>query len=101
MTEVHAGGVVNMISQLKTEITFAADGSYTRVSKRNGNIYHVDAGQYRLEDNDHLVLMIKMAKQKIYDPPRERKHSFTLSRDGAELKMTSEDGKIAVFRKVA
>ena len=60
----------------------------------------MDAGQYRLEGNDHLVLMIKMAKQKVYDPPRERVHAFTLSRDGEELKMTADDGKIAVFRKI-
>jgi predicted small secreted protein len=100
MSEVHAGGVVNMISQLKTEITFASDGTYSRVSKRNNNIYHTDAGEYRVEGNNQLVLLIKMAKQKIYNPPLERKHAFTLSRDGEELKMSSDDGKIAVFRKV-
>jgi hypothetical protein len=100
MTEVHAGGVVNMISQLKTEITFATDGTYSRVSRRNNNVYHTDAGEYRVEGNDMIVLLIKMARQKVYDPPRERRHSFTLSRDGDELRMSSGDGKTAIFRRV-
>lgn len=99
MSEVHSGGVVNMISQMKTELTFLSDGTYSRISKRNGKVYHSDAGEYRIEGNDRLVLLIKFAKQTIHDPPLERKHSFTLSRDGEELKMTSEDGKVAVFRK--
>ena len=100
MSEVHSGGVVNMISEMKTELTFLSDGNYMRVSKRKGKPYHSDAGSYRIDGSDHLVLMIKIAKQKVYDPPLERKHSFTLSRDGEELRMTSDDGKIAVFRKV-
>ena len=100
MSEVHSGGVVNMISEMKTELTFLADGNYTRISKRKGKLYHSDAGSYRIEGNDQLVLLIKIAKQKVYDPPLERKHNFTLSRDGEELRMTSDDGKIAVFRKV-
>ena len=100
MTEVHAGGVVTMISQAKTEITFTTDGSYTRISKRNNNIYHSDAGQYRLEGNDQIVLIIKIGKGKVYNPPLERKHAFTLSRDGEELKMSSDEGKVAIFRKV-
>ena len=100
MSEVHSGGVVNMISEMKTELTFLSDGNYTRISKRKGKLYHSDAGSYRIEGGDQLVLLIKIAKQKVYDPPLERKHSFTLSRDGEELRMTSDDGKIAVFRKV-
>lgn len=100
MSEVHSGGVVNMISQLKTQITFLADGTYSRISMRKGNVYHSDAGDFRVEGNDHLVLLIKFAKQKVYNPPLERRHSFSLSRDGEELKMTSDDGKVAVFRKV-
>jgi hypothetical protein len=100
MREVHSDGVVNMISEMKTELTFLSDGNYTRISKRKGKPYHSDAGSYRIEGNDQLVLLIKIAKQRVYDPPLERKHNFTLSRDGEELRMTSDDGKIAVFRKV-
>jgi hypothetical protein len=100
MSEVHSGGVVNMISQMKTQITFLADGTYSRISMRKGNVYHSDAGNFRVEGNDQLVLLIKFAKQKVHNPPLERRHSFTLSRDGEELTMTSDDGKVAVFRKV-
>jgi hypothetical protein len=100
MSEVHSAGVVNMISQLKTQITFLSDGTYSRISMRNGNVYHSDAGRFRVEGNDQLVLLIKFARQKINNPPLERRHSFTLSRDGEELKMTSADGKVAVFRKI-
>ncbi|HEX8091942.1 MAG TPA: hypothetical protein VF762_24035 [Blastocatellia bacterium] len=100
MSEVHSGGVVNMISQMKTQITFLADGTYSRISMRKGNVYHSDAGDFRVEGNDHLVLLIKFAKQKVHNPPLERRHSFTLSRDGEELKLTSADGKVAVFRKI-
>ncbi|MFP5263705.1 MAG: hypothetical protein ACLGJB_17630 [Blastocatellia bacterium] len=100
MSEVHSGGVVNMISQMKTQITFLADGTYSRISMRKGNVYHSDAGNFRVEGNDQLVLLIKFAKQKVHNPPLERRHSFTLSRDGEELTMTSDDGKVAVFRKI-
>jgi hypothetical protein len=100
MSEVHSGGVVNMISQLKTQITFLADGTYSRISMRKGNVYHSDAGDFRVEGNDQLVLLIKFARQKMNNPPLERRHSFTLSRDGEELKMTSDDGKVAVYRKI-
>lgn len=100
MTEVHSAGVVNMISQLKTQITFLSDGTYSRISMRKGNVYHSDAGIFRVEGNDQLVLLIKFARQKVHNPPLERRHSFTLSRDGEELRMTSDDGKVAVFRKI-
>lgn len=100
MSEVHSGGVVNMISQMKTQITFLSDGTYSRISMRHGNVYHADAGNFRVEGNDQLVLLIKFARQKVNNPPLERRHSFTLSRDGEELKMTSADGKVAVFRKI-
>jgi hypothetical protein len=100
MSEVHSGGVVNMISQMKTQITFLSDGTYSRISMRHGNVYHSDAGNFRVEGNDQLVLLIKFAKQKVNNPPLERRHNFSLSRDGEELRMTSADGKVAVFRKI-
>jgi hypothetical protein len=100
MSEVHSGGVVNMISQIRTQITFLADGTYSRISMRKGNVYHSDAGDFRVEGDDQLVLVIKFAKQKVHNPPLERRHSFSLSRDGEELRMTSDDGKVAVFRKI-
>jgi hypothetical protein len=61
---------------------------------------HDDHGQYRIENGDQLVLTIQMSKKTIHNPPIEKRHRITLSRDGEELQMISDKGDAAVFRKV-
>ena len=97
-------GVVNIISELKTVIHFDADGSYSRASSNKGRLYHTDSGNYRIEGSDKLVLTIRMSKggskNEIHNPPLQKPHQFALSQNGAELRLTSADGKIALFQRV-
>ncbi len=100
MIQVQKGGVVNMLSQAKSEITFIPDGTYSRLSKVSGKVIHDDHGQYRIEDGQYLVLTIQISKKNIHNPPLEKRHKISLSSDGEELKMISENGDIAVFHKI-
>jgi len=100
MVQVQKGGVVNMLSQAKSEITFIPDGTYSRLSKVSGKVIHDDHGQYRIEGGEYLVLTIQISKKNIHNPPLEKRHKISLSRDGEELKMISENGDIAVFHKI-
>jgi hypothetical protein len=96
--EVHTGGVINMISSSKTVISFFTNGTYSRVSRQPTKPDHRDAGGYRIA-GDKLVLMIKMSEGKIFNPPREVTHTFELSPDGEELRLTSSKGTVAVFHR--
>ena len=105
MSEVRDKGVVSIISEVKTVIRFSPDGTYDRTSAKEGTTYHNDWGQYRVEGDDQLVLSILMSKQKldskVHNPPLKKTHKFTLSPDGQELTLTTDDGKTAVFRRTA
>ncbi len=100
MVQVQKAGVVNMLSQAKSEITFIPDGSYSRLSKLKDRVIHDDHGQYRIEGGQYLVLTIQISKKNIHNPPLEKRHKISLSSDGEELKMISENGDIAVFHKI-
>jgi hypothetical protein len=103
MAEVHDKGVVNIISELKTVIYFAGDGTYSRSSSKKDLVYHTDSGLYRIQGEDQLVLTIQMSKtgaeRKIHSTPINKTHKFNLSSNGEELRMTSDDGKVALFRR--
>jgi hypothetical protein len=103
MSEVHDKGIVSIISEVKTVIRFSPDGSYDRSSSKQGTPFHNDWGHYRVEGDDKLILSIEMSKQKldnkVHNPPLQKTHKFTLSPDGQELRLTTDDGKTAVFRR--
>ncbi len=103
--EVESEGVVTMISQLKIMFVFSADGSYARESQVNGKAYHADSGSFRIQPPDKLILSIQVTglktQRKMQSPPLTKTHVFTLSSDGNELKMTSDKGKTAIFRRVS
>ena len=99
--EVHDQGVVTLMSAVSTVIYFSPDGTYSRVSQKEGKIYHRDSGQFRIEAPDKLKLIIQTSDRKIQTPPLERTHTFSLSPDGEELKMTSDKSSVAVFRRVS
>ena len=99
--EIEDKGVVTLISQIKTVISFSAAGTYSRASQAKGKIYHSDSGQFRIEAPNKLVLTIQTSKKTILKPPVERTHTFTLSPDGDELKLTSDKGVTAVFHRVS
>jgi hypothetical protein len=100
LSEVQHKGQVTMIrGGNSTEISFRPDGTYARVSRLGGKVDHSDSGEFRIENGKHLVLRIRMWKKKFQTPTVEKRHDFTLSSDGTELKMTGKDGKVAVFRR--
>lgn len=104
-TEVQSGGVVTLLSQLKTMFLFSSDGTYSRESKVKGKPYHSDSGSYRIEPPDKLILSIQVtglkAQRKIQSPPLTKTHRFSLSSDGDQLTLTSDNGKTAIFRRVS
>lgn len=103
--EIHDSGIVTLVSKVRTVISFSANGTYTRVSQHGGQTYHSDSGQFRIDAPDKLVLTIQMSaeksKPKIQNPPLQKTHTFSLSADGEELKLTSTNGSTAVFRRVS
>ena len=105
MREIQDRGVVTMVSAIKTKIFFMSDGSYSRVSKKDGRTYHSDSGRFRIESPDKLVLSIQLsgqaASQTIQNPAIEKTHKFKLSPDGDELKLTSDKGSVAVYRRLS
>jgi hypothetical protein len=100
ISEVRKEGVVTMISELRSTLTFKPDGTYRRESSKGGKVYHFDAGKFQIEGTDKLVLTIETSKKGKHNPPILRAHQFSLSPDGSELRMDSDDGKVAIYRRV-
>ena len=100
IAEVQDKGVVTMIPhQIATQITFLPDGTFSRTSKARDKANFKDSGQFVIEGQDQLILKIVMSRGKIQQPAVEKRHTFSLSEDGMELRMTAKDGKVAVFRR--
>ena len=99
--EVEDKGVVTLITQIKTVISFSASGSYSRAAQAKGKIYHSDSGQFRIEPPNKLVLTIQTSRKTILKPFVEKTHTFSLSADGDELRLTSDKGTTAVFHRVS
>jgi hypothetical protein len=103
MSEIHDKGVVNIMSEMKTVISFAGDGSYKRTSTKKGKVYHTDSGTYRIDGEDKLVLAILTSQagieRKTHNTPIRKTHKFALSANGEELRLISDDGKVALFRR--
>lgn len=98
VAEVHSGGVINIMTQAKTSISFFRDGTYSRLSEAPRGPKHTDTGDFRVE-GDKLVLLVKLSEGKIFNPPHETTHTFELSPDGEELRLTSSKGNVAVFHR--
>src|SRR5262249_25504203 len=47
--EIQEKGVVTLMSKIKTLISFAADGTFSRASLAEGKTYHTDSGLFRIE----------------------------------------------------
>ena len=103
--EVQDQGGVTLITQLKTVWRFSTDGTYSRVSEVKGKPYHADSGTFRIQPPDKLLLTIQVTglktQRKIQNPPLSKTHTFSLSPDGDELRLTSEKGSVGIFRRVA
>lgn len=97
--EVHDKGVVTLMSSVSAVIYFSPEGTYSRVSQKEGKVYHRDSGQFRIQAPDKLLLTIQTSDRKIQTPPLERTHTFSLSPDGEELKLTSDKGSVAIYRR--
>jgi hypothetical protein len=99
LTEIRDKGVVNLVPDRTTIISFTADGGYSRVAKKGTFTYHSDAGNYQLE-GDRFILLISMSQSKMFNPPRRVTHTYSLSADGKELLLTSAKGSTALWRRV-
>jgi len=104
--EVHdKDGVVTVITKLRTLWVFSQDGTYSRVSEVKGKPYHADAGTFRVEPPDKLILSIQLtglkSQRTMQNPPLSKTHKFELSADGEELKLTSDKGSVGVFRRIS
>jgi len=100
ISEVEDKGVVKMWPpDNKIEFIFSPDGTYARKSMLRGRLDHSDMGQYRLEGGKQLILSIVYSDNKAQIPAKEVRHAVALSPDGDSLKMTSRDGKSAIFKK--
>jgi hypothetical protein len=82
-----------------TEITFRPDGTFARVSKKDGVVDHEDSGIYYVERYDRLVLKIMESKKRTQYPPVEKRHRYELTPDGERLTLLGTDGKLGVFRR--
>lgn len=100
--EVENKGVVTMISQIKTLFVFRADGTYSRVSQVKGKTYHSDAGQFRIEAPDKLIITIQISDNNMKTPAVVKTQRFSLSPDGSELKLISvKKQSTATFQRTA
>jgi hypothetical protein len=101
ISEVQHDGIVEMITSANTtEITFKSPSSFYRVSKKDGKSDYKDNGQFKIEGNDKLILTILMANDKMQLKPVSKQHKFWISPTGDELKLTSAQGRTAVFRRI-
>ena len=101
VVEVRHKGIIDMISASNTtQITFTQDGKFRRESKKGGRVDHTDAGDFKVEGKNQLVLVIHESKQKIQEPPVVIRHPIQVSTDGSELVMTSKSGSAATFRRL-
>jgi hypothetical protein len=100
ITEIEHDGQVTMINpDDSVSISFFADGSYTRSSRRKGRIVHSDSGSYKIEGNQLiLVKLMSGTKLKPEQPPEDR-YELKVSADGQELRLSGKGGKVAVFRR--
>ena len=107
VSEVQDGGIVTMISpENSTSIKFTPSeessqmmGLFSRRSKSSGKTDHIDSGQFLAEGTDQLTLNIMTSKGQVVKEPVKKKYKYTLSPDSEELRLTTEDGKVAIFRR--
>ncbi len=101
IAEVHHEGIVDMIkADTTTEIVFKPPASFSRLSKKDGRVYHTDSGQYAIE-GDTLILQIVLSNKQIQQPAVQKRHKFSISPDGNEFKLTSDKNNTAVFRRIS
>ena len=109
ISEVHKNGAVTMINHDdSTEISFKPDagvsntsGTFDRKSRKGGKVDHTDSGQYLIEGTDAIALNILVSRRKIVSNPVHKKYKYKISEDGQEIRLETEDGNTAVFRKIA
>lgn len=93
--------VVDMIpAHREIQISFRPDGSFMRISWRQGLVALTETGTFRVEPPDQLVLSPTKVNEKNITDGRNTRYKFTLSDDGDELKLWGARGNIAVFHRI-
>jgi hypothetical protein len=99
-SEVDDNGKVTMIKpENEVLIIFDPPHSFSRTTKADGKVVHTDAGDYRFEGADQLVLSTTISEKQPLINPSDKSYKFELSADGDELKLWGTGDKVAVFRR--
>src|SRR5262249_24113590 len=85
LQEVHKEGVVGVMSEYKTSITFNRDSTYSRVSTRAGKSYHTDTGDFKIVPPKKLILSLKLSDRNIQHPPKERTNNSDHHQDSDRI----------------
>lgn len=96
LNQIQKQGVATMMSEVKTELIFTADGRYTRVIGAKNKTVQTESGQFRIE-GETLTFVKMLSNKTINNPPVEKNYTLALSSDGRELKLTSKTGETAIF----
>ncbi|HEY6331642.1 MAG TPA: hypothetical protein VI756_20115 [Blastocatellia bacterium] len=100
ISEVDDNGNVTMIKpEDQILIIFDPPHSFSRTTKAQGKVVHTDAGDYRFEGADQLILSTTISDKEPLISPTDKTHKFDLSDDGDELKLWGTGDKVAVFRR--
>lgn len=96
LNQIQKQGVSTMMSEVKTELIFTADGRYTRVIGAKSKTVQTESGQFRVQ-GETLTFVKMLTNKTISNPPVEKAYTIALSPDGRELKLTSKTGETAIF----
>ena len=96
LNQIQKQGVSTMMSEVKTELIFTADGRYTRAIGAKGKTVQTESGQFSIA-GDTLTFSRMLTNKTINNPPVKKAYTVELSPDGRELKLTSKTGETAVF----
>jgi hypothetical protein len=96
LNQIQKQGVATMMSEVKTNLVFTADGRYSRAISAKGKTVQTESGRFRLE-GETLTFVRLLSNKTINNPPVEKNYNIALSPDGRELRLTSKTGETAIF----
>jgi hypothetical protein len=99
--KVGNSNAVDMIpSHREIQISFRADGSFMRVSWRQGLVALSETGNFTIEYPDQLTLLPTVVNKKPVTNLPKTTYKFALSPDGDELRLWGARGNVAVFHRI-
>ena len=99
LNQMEKKGVTVMMSKIKTQIIFSPDGKYSLATEAAGQATHTESGQFHIE-GDSLVFMMILSDRDIKTTPERKRSKMSLNSDGKELRLVSKTGEVAVFYRI-